>query len=590
MVSLLRWLKIGALAGVGLLALGVIAAVVLVARLWLGSGPPPDDGVVRLYPTARVITMNPEQPFAEAIAVGEGKVVALGTRVEVERALEGRSFELDLRFRDKIVMPGFVDPHIHPSLAATILQLHIVSAVEWLTPRGRSVAVRSREAFLARIAELARAEEDEEWVLVWGYHQPYHGELSRAALDRVSPDRPVMVWQRSCHEMYFNSVALRTLDLSEADFAAEPNADWETGHVWETGVFTLGAGVLRTLASPGRYRAGLSLMSEVLHRGGLTTVAEQGFPQIQALGEFLMLHLEMHGDDVPYRYALVPNAMYLTRKHGDVAKAVSEAEGMLGWSTDRVRVLRHVKYYADGAIFSQLMQMSEPYLDGHDGEWMMPPEQQRAVLESFWSRGWSIHIHVNGDAALDLVLDQIEDVQRSHPRAPQQRVILEHYGYAREDQHRRVRSLGVEVSNNAYYAYELAPIYASNGLGPQRARDISPLGGLARAGVRVSFHSDYPMAPAEPLRLAWVAVNRFGSDGRTWGEDQRISLDLALRAITIEGARSLGLADEIGSLEVGKRADFTVLERDPYRVPPEALADIPIWGTVLGGRPHPIAR
>jgi predicted amidohydrolase YtcJ len=219
---------------------------------------------------------------------------------------------------------------------------------------------------------------------------------------------------------------------------------------------------------------------------------------------------------------------------------------------------------------------------------MMPPDQQQALLESFWARGWSIHVHVNGDAGLDLVLDQIEEAQRNHPGDPQQRVILEHYGYAREDQHRRVRSLGVDVSNNAYYTHELAPIYASNGLGVERAEDISPLGGLARAGVRFSFHSDYPMAPAEPLRLAWVAVNRIGSDGRTWGEDQRISIDLALRAITIEGARSLGLEDEIGSLVVGKRADFTILERDPYRVPPEELADIPIWGTVLGGRPHPI--
>jgi predicted amidohydrolase YtcJ len=167
-------------------------------------------------------------------------------------------------------------------------------------------------------------------------------------------------------------------------------------------------------------------------------------------------------------------------------------------------------------------------------------------------------------------------------------VVLEHYGYARDDQHPRLKDLGVAVSNNAYYLHELAPIYAEHGLGPERAADISPLGGLVRAGVRFSFHSDFPMAPAEPLKLVWVAVNRLGSDGKVWGEDQKISVDLALRAVTIEAAWSLGLEKEIGSIEIGKKADFTVLERDPYAVDPAIIKDIAIWGTVLEGRPYPI--
>ena len=98
------------------------------------------------------------------------------------------------------------------------------------------------------------------------------------------------------------------------------------------------------------------------------------------------------------------------------------------------------------------------------------------------------------------------------------------------------------------------------------------------------------MAPAEPLTLAWTAVNRIGSDGEVWGPHQRINLDRALRAITMGGAHSLGLEDEIGSVEVGKRADFTVLEANPYEVPIEKLRDIPIWGTILDGRVHPLSR
>lgn len=216
---------------------------------------------------------------------------------------------------------------------------------------------------------------------------------------------------------------------------------------------------------------------------------------------------------------------------------------------------------------------------------MMPPEQQREVLRTFADAGWNLHVHVNGDAGLDLLLDQIES--ELQPDADR-RIVLEHYGYAREDQHGRVKRLGVVVSNNPYYLYELAPIYARHGLGPQRAADIAPLGGLLRAGVPFSFHSDFPMAPVEPLRLIATAVNRVASDGVVWGEDEKIPLDAALRAVTIEAAWSLGMENEIGSIEEGKRADFTVLGADPYEVEPAMLGDIPIRGTVLEGVPHPL--
>ena len=329
------------------------------------------------------------------------------------------------------------------------------------------------------------------------------------------------------------------------------------------------------------------MMTEVYNRGGLTMLGEQGFPQVNELAEKWSLRFEMWRSDAPYRFALVPNAMFLYRQEGNAEAAEAAAAEMLGESSEGIQFVKHAKYFADGAIFSQLMQMKKPYLDGHHGEWMMTPEEQDEVLETFWRKGWNLHVHVNGDAGLDVVLDQIEANQERLPD-PDRRIVMEHYGFAREDQHERLARLGIEVSNNAYYLHELAPIYAEHGLGPERVANISPLGGLARAGVPTSFHSDFPMAPAEPLTLVWTAVNRIGSDGQVWGPDQRISLDRALRAVTWEGARSLGLEDEIGSLAVGKRADLTVLEEDPYQVDPKALRDIPIWGTVLGGQPHPI--
>ena len=528
-------------------------------------------------------------PRAEAVAVRGGHIVGVGSEAEVVAALEGEPFEVDRRFEDQFLLPGFIDPHIHPTLAATILNMDIVSAMPWVLPDGRTEPVRGRTAFLERLRELDAGREPGEWVLAWGYHEPYHGELTRKDLDAISTERPIFVWQRSVHEMFFNTRALEELGLAEQDFDAHPQADWEDGHLWETGALTLGAPMLRILARPLAYLDGLRKMTQVLHRGGLTTVAEQGFPQVNALAESLSLRFEMWRSDAPYRFVFVPNAMFLFRQEGSGEAAEEAAAELVGQTTEFLRTVKHAKYYADGAIFSQLMQMSEPYLDGHHGEWMMTPEEQADVLGAFWSKGWDIHVHVNGDAGLDVVLDQIERQRREHPDA-ERRVVLEHYGYAREDQHARLRDLGVEVSNNAYYLHELAPIYATSGLGPERAADISPLGGLARAEVPTSFHSDFPMAPAEPLVLVWVAVNRIASDGEVWGEDQRVDLDFALRGVTVEAARSLGLEDEIGSIAIGKKADFTVLAESPYEVAPDAIRDIEIWGTVRDGVVYPLDR
>lgn len=562
------------------------AAAAALGLLWVCARSPGPDPTLRVFVARTILTMEDERPTASAVAVRAGRIVSVGSLEEVRAELGEVAYELDERFAAHVLLPGFIDPHIHPSLAATILPLEIVSAMEWTTPRGRTRAVRGRDAFLGRLAELDRERPDPEgWLRVWGYHQPYHGPLSRADLDAVSATRPILVWQRSVHEMFFNSAALAELELTAEDFA-HPQADWETGHLWEAGLFAVGAPALRVLAEPASYRRGLAMMSDVIHRGGLTTVAEQGFPQLSKYGELLMLHLELR-KDVPYRFVLVPNAMYLLREGGSATSAESAARRLLALSTERVRVVKHAKYYADGAIFSLLMQLSQPYLDGHHGEWLMAPEDQASVLRTFWQKGWDLHVHVNGDAGLDLVLDQIAEQQRLHP-APNRRIVLEHYGYARADQHPRLAELGIAVSSNAYYPHELAPIYADHGLGPERAADIAPLGGLARSGVPFSFHSDFPMAPAQPLVLAGVAVNRIASDGAVWGEDQRVPVALALRAITLEAAWSLGLEDEIGSIRPGKLADFTVLAEDPTTVDPRRLSDIEIWGTVFAGTPYPI--
>jgi hypothetical protein len=279
----------------------------------------------------------------------------------------------------------------------------------------------------------------------------------------------------------------------------------------------------------------------------------------------------------------------------DPVDAVADAEEQVARaSLGKVRLLpKQIKLFADGAIISQLMQMREPYLDDaghpdlcHHGEWMMQPEAFRAFAKVYWAAHWQLHIHVNGDAGLDLVLDTIEECMTALPRTDHRTVIV-HFANSSEEQVDRIARLGCIVSANPYYPVGFADQYTAHGLGTERADSMVRAASVLRRGTPLSLHSDLPMGPAAPLTLAWCAVNRQTPSGRTAGPEQRISVHDALRAVTIEAAYSWRMEDELGSITPGKMANFTVLAEDPYAVDPLRLKDIEILGTVYEGRVMP---
>ena len=210
----------------------------------------------------------------------------------------------------------------------------------------------------------------------------------------------------------------------------------------------------------------------------------------------------------------------------------------------------------------------------------------KEIATAFWDAGVVIHCHVNGDRGVDVVLDILEGLQAGHPR-PDHRFTLEHFGYSTEDQNRRLHALGALVSAQPNYLYVLSGKYAERGLGWDRASQISRLGSLESLGTVVALHSDMTMAPVDPLFLAWLATNRVNMDGNVMAPSERLSLHKALRAITIDAAYVLGMESEIGSIATGKRADFAILEQDPYKVGVEGLKDIPVWGVVFEGKAYP---
>jgi predicted amidohydrolase YtcJ len=248
-----------------------------------------------------------------------------------------------------------------------------------------------------------------------------------------------------------------------------------------------------------------------------------------------------------------------------------------------------VKLFADGAIFSQLMQVREPYLDGHQGEWMTDLDVFERAFRIYWDAGYQIHIHVNGDAGLDRVLNALEKNMRRNPRFNHRTTIV-HFAVSAKDQVARIKQLGCLVSGNPYYVTSLADNYSKVGLGPQRANEMVRMGDIERAGISYSYHSDMPMAPADPLFLMWCGVNRITTSGRVAGENQRVSREGALRAVTIEAAYSLKMEQEIGSIVSGKLANFTILDENPVTCEPMRIREIGVWGTVHEGRVLAVPR
>ena len=541
-----------------------------------------------IYFGGDIITMESDSAiYVEAVAVKDGKIIFVGNSANAEKLRGDSTVMNDLQ--GKTMLPGFIDPHVHPSIAATILPVEIVSAMEWNTPNGKSVAVKDHASFFNKLREIDKSYSDPNKVLLaWGYFKPYHGEMSRAELNDISKTRPIIIWHRSCHEMYLNDAALRHFNITEADFKKIPAySDYTKGHVFEAGLFVVTKPVLDYIGNPDVFAKGLEMMTSVIHKGGLTTVAEQGFPQIDLALELKLDSAEINKASTPYRFVMVPNAMFLYPQLKSGEKVLAYCDSLIKTGTPKLDYVKAIKFYVDGAIFSQLMIMGQPYEDHHHGAWMMQPAEQEDVFNVFWKANWDIHIHVNGDGGLDTLLAIIDRVKVKTPNSTS-RIIMEHYGYARPDQHEKVAAAGIWVSNNPYYYYELSDPYSKQGLGLERASKISSVGSLEKLKVPLSFHSDYFMAPAEPLVLVWSAVNRINSNGDVLAPEEKVSLFTAMKAVTIEAAKSIRMENEIGTIAVGKKADFVLLTENPFKIEAKKIKDIAIHATIFQGQEFPI--
>jgi len=541
---------------------------------------------ITVFLARTVRTMEPSLPVAEAVAVRDGRLVEVGTLETMRPWLESYSYEVDDTFKDLCIMPGFIDPHLHPSMAAILLPMHFTTAVGWDLPGEQIEPVRDEEQFRTRLVDIDAALAPGEPLFAFGHHPIWHGNIDRVALNEVSTTRPTVVWHRGYHSLVMNDACLRWMDLDTAVARRHPQIDLEAGKFFETGLEVALHHLRGFILETERFRGGLDRMRQVIHSGGHTTIGDAAFGFYGFEEEWAHLLAVMERPDTPFRIQLMP---YTAGPDGDALTDRRFLERVLAYperNTHRLRFSDHAKLFADGGFFAELLMLKPPgHLDGRHGEWITPPDRFEEIARVLWNAGLKIHVHCSGDLGVELALSTLEKLQWERPRFDH-RFTFEHLGISSSQQVDRIAAVGGVASVNAYYVYELSEAFAARTVGYERASQISRLGSLERAGVRFAVHSDFPMAPAKPLNNAWVAANRLTESGAVMGPNERASLDAAIRAITTNAAYVLGLEDEIGSLRWGKRADFTILEADPYTVDIDSLRDIPIWGTVFEGNKH----
>lgn len=541
-----------------------------------------------IYTAAAVHTLDPSRPTAEAVAVRDGRFLAVGTVDDLLR-IDGAT--VDGSLERSVLLPGFVEAHSHTMAGGMWLHTYC-GRFDRRGPDGHvwpgctdlaAVIQRLREAEAALSAAGAGPDEP---LLAWGLDPIYYpGErLVARHLDLVSTTRPIFVMHASCHLATVNT-ALMELDGIGPDTDMEglpkDGSGWPIGELQEPAAMVLADSAFRKFW--GRMRAEESLWNfgGKARNTGTTTLTDLGNRSSTDPAEIERFRKAVDHDDFPARLSVfhmptpgTPEAL----EEAAAAVVATRAE-----SSDKLR-FGHVKLVVDGSIQGFTARLRWPgYLQEGNGIWVVPPEQVADILRPYHRAGLLIHVHCNGDEAVDVYLEAVEDLLTEHPRFDHRHTV-QHCQLTSPGQYRRMAGLGMCANVFANHTWFWGDQHASETVGPDRAARMNSARTALDLGVPLSMHSDAPVTPLGGLHVAWCAVNRLTPSGTVLGPEERISVAEALHAITMGAAHQLEMEDEVGSISPRKHADLAILEADPFAIDPVELRDIPVRGTMLGGR------
>jgi predicted amidohydrolase YtcJ len=533
----------------------------------LAQGRPAADLIVT---HANIYTVDRQHPRAEAVAVIGERIVAVGSRAEIDSWRGPATRVIDAHGR--LLLPGFNDSHVHfidGGAALAEVQLNDAGSVEEL-----------RHRLAMQLARTARGE----WILggdwdetKWSPRQ----QPTAALIDEVTRDVPVFINRYDGHQGLANSAAMRLAGISTgtADVAGGVIVRDETGA--PTGIFKDAAQELIFKVIPPRSHE----QRLAAARRALAYAASVGVTSVQ--------HMSVEFADVEVYSELLEKGELTTRIYCAPLETEWQAQARVGmrraWGSPYLR-LGAVKGFADGSIGSRTAALLKPYSDEPDNRGILsaemhPPEAMRERLMQADAAGLQLRVHAIGDRAISMVLDMFEAIEKANGYHDQ-RLTIEHAQHTAPDDLERFARLHVIASMQPYHAIDDGR-WVEARIGHERARTSYAWRSLLDHGVTLAFGTDWDVAPLNPLLGLYAAVTRATLDGKNpqgWIPEQKITLAEAVEAYTLGSAFAEFQEKEKGSITAGKLADMVILSDDIFAIKPEAIRNVKVETTIVGGK------
>jgi hypothetical protein len=539
-----------------------------------------DSAADAIYVGGDIITINDAQPTVEALAVKDGKILAVGTRADVEKAHKGASTSI-IDLGGKTLLPGFIDGHSHyfnSLLVANQCKLYA-------PPSGPAKDVDSIIAALKKFAE-DRKIPKAELIVGYGYDDtvmPNGRLLNRDDLDKAFPDNPVRVDHVSMHGSVMNSLALKKYGYSAATatppggvIVRKPGTNEPYGLIMETAYLPV---VSQSEPMTREQEIEWTRAGQMLYAEAGITTAHEGATHLAQLEAI------KRATDAGANIIDVVTLPFIT----DLDKIV-EAFPVSTWGTyDKRLKIGGVKITIDGSPQGRTALFTRPYLTGGPGgekdwrgELTFPQDMVNQMVAKVYGMGVPLYLHANGDGAIDAFF-KAHEFAAADDLTKDRHVTMIHAQFTRKDQIRLYVKYKIRPSYYTLHTYYFAEAHIRN-RGKEQAMYISPMRDSIDAGLRPTNHTDFVVAPLDQMFMLWSAVNRISRGGEEIGIDQRITPLEGLKAMTLWGAEQYGEEASKGSLEAGKLADLVVLDRNPLKVDPKDIKDIKVLETLKEGK------